>query len=324
MIVASSHVGPEFPDPQLNVVTAKQPVIGRIVSNDSCLRGKSASFVRHTVIDVGGTSLEGQFRVGQAFGVIPPGVDECGKPHKVRLYSLACPTGGEDGHGTQISTTTKRVIVEGCPGASPDDHSLFLGVCSNYLCNLKPGDEVSVSGPNGKRMLLPKAPERHDYLFVATGTGIAPFRGMVLELLEGKAEPVSGQIHLLMGTAYTTDLIYDDLFRRLSHEHENFHYHTAISRELRPDGRPGHYVNSYLDENMEQFAPLLGGTRTLVYACGLAGMQCGLFKVLAEHSLAEPYFQPKEQLLQTAPRDWELQALRRGVRLTDRCLIEVY
>ena len=109
MTAVSAETVPEFPQPDLNVVSVKKPVLGRIVSNENCLRGKSASFVRHTVIDVGGTPLEGRCRVGQAFGVIPPGLADDGKPHKVRLYSLACPTAGENGDGKLISTTTKRV-----------------------------------------------------------------------------------------------------------------------------------------------------------------------------------------------------------------------
>lgn len=324
MTAAAGNPSPRFPDAELNLVTPKEPIIGRIVSNDTCLRGKSASFVRHTVIDIGGTPLEGHCRVGQAFGIIPPGVDGHGKPHKVRLYSLACATQGEDRAGRLISTTTKRVVIEGTPGAPRDDHRLFLGVCSNFLCDLEPGAKVRVSGPNGKRMLLPTDPQAHDYLFIATGTGIAPFRGMLLELLEGPDGPVSSQIHLLMGAPYTTDLIYDDLLRRLSRTHENFRYHTAISRESRPNGAPGLYVHGYLGEHIEQFRPLLTSDRTLVYACGLAGMQCGLFKVMAEHGVADPYFTPKAALACLEPENWDLAAIRRGVHLTNRCLIEVY
>ena len=99
------------------------------------------------------------------------------KSKLVRTRPLpACPGSGENGNGRLIATTTKRVIAEGVPGGHADDHRLFLGVCSNYLCDLQPGDEVEVTGPSGKRMLLPTDPSAHDFLFVATGTGIAPFR----------------------------------------------------------------------------------------------------------------------------------------------------
>jgi ferredoxin--NADP+ reductase len=311
----------------MGLVPVTDPVIGRVVSNERCLKGKSASFVRHTVIDVGGTPLEGRCRVGQAFGVLAPGVDARGKPHKVRLYSLACPSDGEDGSGRVISTTTKRLIDERRPQSAaddPGDHRLFLGVCSNYLCDLGPGDEVKVTGPNGKRFLLPVEREAHDYVLVATGTGIAPFRGMALELLEGPDGPTSSQIHLVMGAPYTTDLIYDDLFSRLAAEHENFHYHTAISRERRPDGGPGVYVHQFVAERIDLFGPLLADSRTLVYICGLAGMQTGLFQVMACHGLGSPYFELKSKLAGIDPARWNPADIRRCTRVTARCMVEVY
>ncbi len=325
--MTETSTAPVLPDAKLKMVPVSEPVTGVIVSNDSCLRGKSASFVRHTEIDISGTPLENNCLAGQAFGVLAPGEDEKGNPHKVRLYSLACPSAGEDGAGKVISTTTKRVIDEQVPqdeGDDPENHRLFLGVCSNYLCDLRPGDEVKVTGPNGKRFLFPVNTEEHDYLFVATGTGIAPFRGMIMELLVRPAEPSSSQIHLLMGTPYTTDLIYDDLFTRLAAEHDNFHYHTAISRETQADGSPGLYVHHLLDRRFDEFSSLLGNSRTLVYICGLAGMQSGVFQTLARHGLADGYFTIKSPLADTDPDDWDLKQVRRAVKSAARCMVEVY
>ena len=73
---------PTLPNAPMGLASVKEPVTGHIVSNDSCLKGKSASFVRHTAIDISGTPLEGRCLVGQAFGVLAPGVDERGKPHR--------------------------------------------------------------------------------------------------------------------------------------------------------------------------------------------------------------------------------------------------
>jgi ferredoxin--NADP+ reductase len=271
----------------MNLVRPTSPVVGRIVSNDSCLRGKSASYVNHTVIDVANTPLAGTFRAGQSFGVIPPGIDDRGKAHKVRLYSIACPSWGEDGAGQHISTTPKRLIDEFVAQKAaddPNDHSLFLGVCSNYLCDLNPGDEVLLTGPQGKRFLLPEQTDRHDYLFIATGTGIAPFRGMLLELLTGPAGPSQSRIDLVMGAPYTTDLLYDDLLTDLAARFSNFHYHTAISREASPM-----YVNDLIDRRMDYFESLIGSERTLLYLCGLEGMDSGVFDVLTRHDLVDGY-----------------------------------
>jgi len=316
---------PVLPEAKMNIVPPTKPVVGRIASSTLCMKGKSASFVRHVAIDVAGTPLEGNFLVGQSFGVIPPGTDErTGKPHKVRLYSIACPSRGEDGEGKIVSTTPKRLIEELYDPEDPDEHKLYVGVASNYLCDLRPGDEVQVSGPSGKRFLLPADPAEHDFLFIATGTGIAPFRGMAMELLEHPDGPCPSQIHLLMGAPYSNDLLYDDLFSRYDTEFENFHYHTAISREPRPDGRRGPYVDRLLEEKIDLFGPLLESPRTLIYICGLAGMQVGVFTALALLGLADQYVQVKGGLENTPPAEWQPKDVKRYVRPTPRCMLEVY
>jgi Na+-transporting NADH:ubiquinone oxidoreductase subunit NqrF len=89
-----------------------------------------------------------------------------------------------------------------------------------------------------------------------------------------------------MGSPYTTDLLYDDFFRDLAKKHSNFHYHTVISREQRPDGSRGEYAHQYIERRLDDtFRPLLASPRTLIYVCGLAGMQVGLFQMLAKQGL---------------------------------------
>lgn len=324
MSEAASTADPVLPDAKMNLVTPKEPVIGRVVSNKLCMKGKSASFVRHVAFDISGTPLAGNFHVGQSFGVVPPGTDAKGKPHKVRLYSVACPSWGEDGEGNVISTTPKRLIEELATKEKPDEHRLYIGIASNYICDLNPGDEVQITGPSGKRFLLPQNRQDHDYIFIATGTGIAPFRGMAMELLEHPDGPCPSQIHLLMGAPYTSDLLYDDLFTRYDREFDNFRYHTAISRERRPDGSRGIYVDRLLEEKLDVLGPLLENPRTLIYICGLIGMQVGVYTALAAHGLGEPYIIIKEELTDVEPAQWDAKQVKRFVRPTGRCMVEVY
>jgi len=308
----------------MNLVRPSRPVTARVVSNESCLRGRSASFVKHLVLDVGGTPLAGAFLPGQSFGVIPPGRDEGGRRHKVRLYSIACPSWGEDGDGRHMSTTPKRLIDEyraQRPGDDATDHRLFLGVCSNYLCDLRAGDTVQVSGPNGRRFLLPERPDAHDYLFLATGTGIAPFRGMLLELLQRQAPACGSRIDLVMGAPYSTDLLYDGVFRELAARHVNFHYHTAISREPEAGGR---YVADCLRDRLDHFGELLSGKRTFMYLCGVLGMQVEVYRLLAQLGLADAYLKLANPLRQVAPTHWTPAAIARHARPTDRCRLELY
>ena len=313
---------PILPQVRMNLIRPKAPAMSRVVSNELCMNGKSASFVKHLVLDVSGTPLAGNFRAGQSFGVITPGTDERGRPHKVRLYSVACSSSGEDGTGNWVSTTPKRLIDEYRAQKTtddPTDHRLFLGVCSNYLCDVREGDEVAVTGPNGKRFLLPEDIEAHNYLFLATGTGIAPFRGMLMELFEGAGGPIRGQAALVMGTPYTTDLLYEDLFQRLRRAHPNFEYHTAISRESNRL-----YVGSLIDREIDKFKELLADPRTLIYVCGLEGMQFGIFQTLARHGLADGYLNIREDLARQPPETWRFAEMKGRIKPTGRCMLEVY
>lgn len=309
--------GPALPEVRMHLHPPDDPGEAIVVENSRCTRAKSAGFLRHIALDVSRTRLAGNFRVGQSFGVLPPGLDERGKPHKLRLFSISCPSTGEDGRGQVLSTTVKRVIDEHW-----ESHRLFLGVCSNFLCDLAVGDPVRITGPSGKRFVLPADPGAHDYLFIATGTGIAPFRGMVLELLRAD---IPSRIVLLMGSPYATDLMYDDLFRRLAAENPRFHYTTALSREHQEDGARPMYAQDRLD-SCEPARAILEGGRGLVYICGVAGMELGIFQRLARMLPAGAL----ARFLDADPEAmgdidaWTRRMLHKQVRPTRNTFLEVY
>jgi ferredoxin--NADP+ reductase len=311
--------GPELIDVKLNVVTPKAPVVGTVVSTKLCTAGrKAAGVVRHVEIDVSGTPLAGVCRAGQSFGIVPPGNDAAGKPHKVRLYSLSSPSRGEDGAGNVISTCCKRVIDEHW-----ETHRLFLGACSNYVCDLQVGDKVNVTGPSGKRFVLPKNAGDYNYLFISTGTGIAPFRGMTIDLFEAGFK---NQAILISGSTYATDLLYHDKCVDFAHKHKNFKYYTAISREKQADGHDPMYVDGRIASERDEIVPMLTQENTLIYICGLAGMELGIYRQLAAHltgdSLAQ-YLQADGTTLANYA-EWDKKTIGREVKKTERIMTEVY
>jgi len=325
--LSNSPGEPVLRTPITNLAKPKTSVIGKLVGSELCTRGKSPNIVRHVSVDLSGTPLAGQFLPGQSFGVIPPGTNAKGRPHSVRLYSHAGPSWGEDGDGAVVSTPVKRLIEEFKPqrkGDDPDAHHLFLGVCSNYLCDLPLGSEVKVTGPSGRHFLLPEEPDAWDYLFLATGTGIAPFRGMTMELLQG-AKRASSRVEVVMGVPYTTDLQCDGLFRELDEAVPDFRYHTAVSREAFPGyGSRGRYVHHLLADEWDHFEPFLKSPRTLIYVCGIGGMEVGLYRLLAERGVHDPYLNVRPLLEGVAPADWESKSIPRGIKTTGRCMVEVY
>lgn len=315
--------GPVLTEVRQNLVTPATAVVGRVVSSEICTNGrKAAGFVRHVAIDVSGTPLAGSFRAGQSFGVLPPGVDEKGNAHKLRLYSISSPSAGEDGQGNVLATTVKRLIDE-----HTETHRLFVGVASNYLCDLQIGDEVRVTGPSGKRFLLPADVHAHHYVFFATGTGIAPFRAMLGDL---QTAGYRGRVALVMGSPYTSDLLYHKQLTDLASRWPSFRYITAISRERQDDSPKKMYVQDRIDNDprageADGLPALFASPRTLVYVCGIAGMELGIFQKMAT-SLAPDVRAGYLGIEADAgePDTWTRRMIHRQVKPTRRVFLEVY
>ena len=195
-----------------------QPVTG--VSSPRtrlCLRGKSASFVRHVCVDVGGTPLEGRLPRGTELRRRPAG----------RRPSTASPTrsgstrsprrpAGRTAQGRVLSTTCKRLIDEySAADRAADEDRTGLSPRGLFQPRLRSRARSRSAGHRDRRASdssFRRHRRRHDYLFLATGTGIAPFRGMVHDLLEGPdRRRARAMIHLVMGAPYTSDLLYHDV-----------------------------------------------------------------------------------------------------------------
>jgi len=137
------------------------------------------------------------------------------------------------------------------------------GFMSNYLCDMHEGEEVQCQGPFGDFILRP--PMR-DTLFIATGTGIAPFRSIIHWLLADESRHQSKTLTLVFGNRTEKDIYYHDEFLRLAAEHHNFRYHPTLSRgDSNWTGLRG-----YVQEHVAGIAQ--GRTDVHAYICGLDKM----------------------------------------------------
>jgi ferredoxin-NADP reductase len=125
-----------------------------------------------------------------------------------RAYSIASPPNGSN----RFAFCLNRVVD---------------GFMSNFLCDLEPGAEVPFQGPFGNFILRP--PMR-DTLFIATGTGIAPFRSMLHWVLADGSRHQGRRLTLLFGSRTEKDIYYHGEFLKLAAEHPNFHYLPTLSR----------------------------------------------------------------------------------------------
>ena len=259
-----------------NLYRQDSPLAATVLDNVRLTHPDSPNDVRHIVLDTSDGELP--FREGQSVGVIPPGTDERGKPHKLRLYSIASSRAGEDGQGRRLALCVKRVVAH-------TENGVFLGVASNYLCDLKPGDRVHLTGPVGKAFLLPDDPEAH-VVALATGTGIAPFRGFWRHLfLENPG--FRGRMTLFFGVQTHRDLLYADEIEDVARRFPRFAAYFALSREQQtPDGRRM-YVQHRLAEHPEVLAAFFESERVYVYICGLKGMEDGIEEVFRNFATRE-------------------------------------
>jgi ferredoxin-NADP reductase len=137
------------------------------------------------------------------------------------------------------------------------------GVMSNFLCDMSEGNEISCQGPFGDFILRP--PMR-DTIFIATGTGIAPFRSMLHWLLADPARHQGKQFWLVFGNRTEKDTYYHDEFLQLAREHENFRYMPTLSR-CAPEWKG---LRGYVQEHVPRIAR--GRNDMHAYICGLEKM----------------------------------------------------
>ena len=158
-----------------------------------------------------------------------------------RAYSIAsAPTPGH----------TPLHRFELCLNLAPD------GIFSHLLFSMRSGDAVEMRPPLGTFTL--RQPPR-DSVFIATGTGIAPFRS----ILQAQLDESSPRFTLLFGVRYESHLMYAAEFESMAARYPQFRFWPTLSRaEPGWTGRTGH-VQAHLDEARE------GRTDVDVYLCGL-------------------------------------------------------
>lgn len=144
-----------------------------------------------------------RFKAGQfiSFNLTPPGAERL----VIRPYSIASPPDVSD----RITLVFNRV-----PG----------GRGSTYLFSLKDGDPVSFEGPQGSFYLRERA---RNVLFVATGTGIAPIRSMLFDLMN---HGYAGAASLYWGLRSQRDVYYRQEFDTLAVRYPNLSFAIALSR----------------------------------------------------------------------------------------------
>jgi benzoyl-CoA 2,3-dioxygenase component A len=252
--------------PRINLFGRKQPAEATVTGNFRLTAENASADIRHIILDFGSTAFP--VLEGQSIGIVLPGTDENGRPHKMRLFSVASPRDGERPNTNNLALTVKRVVE---PRA---DGSVFRGLASNYICDLKQGDKVQVAGPFGSTFLMPDDSDA-DIVMICTGTGSAPFRAMT-ERRRRAMPNAKGRLWLFFGARSPQELPYFGPLQKVPK--------ALLDQELvfsRLPDKPKEYVQDRMRGRSADLARLLRKETTHVYVCGLRGMEAGVEEAFA-------------------------------------------
>jgi ferredoxin--NADP+ reductase len=269
----------------VNTYKPKDPFLGTVTENYSLVGEGAIGRVNHITFDLAGGDPQLQYVEGQSIGIIPEGTDANGKPHKLRLYSIASTRHGDNMAGHTVSLCVRQLQYE-------KDGETINGVCSTYLCDIEPGAKVKITGPVGKEMLLPDD-EEANVIMLATGTGIAPMRTYLRRMFEPAEREKNGwhfkgKAWLFMGAPKTPNLLYDTDFEHYQSEFpDNFRYTKAISREQQNAKGGRMYIQDRVLEYADEIFAMIENPKTHVYMCGLKGMEPGIDEAMSAAAAAK-------------------------------------
>ncbi len=176
---------------------------------------QSARWITPSVVELRVATLKPlRFEAGQFVALEVPGLPEPGtwKPRTVkRLYSLSSAPGKADGREFELCIKYQKG-----------------GLGSEFVKRLKAGDEFNMRAPFGD-FVYDSEPSR-SACFIATGTGIAPMRSIVMSE-HFQSQPPKKAL-LLFGAPDAGEILYPGVFEQ--HGCEVVHALSRLGREQSP------------------------------------------------------------------------------------------
>ena len=154
--------------------------------------------VREILLEVKQPEFECQ--VDQSFGVLVKTSGEFGNSMHHRLYSVA------DLPAKNRKNTRITMLVKRCSYIDDFSGELYQGIGSNYLCDRKVGDEITITGPFALPFTVPED-KTSNLILIGMGTGIAPFRAFIKHIYKN-VKDWKGKIRLFYGARSGLELLY--------------------------------------------------------------------------------------------------------------------
>jgi len=255
------------------------PTTTAIVKDSRRVTPESTEEVRHIVLNVPDPAF--RFVEGQSVAVVVPGPHPFGNPFHVRRYSIANARQLPVAEGVDLDLLVRR-----CFYIDEVSGERYPGIASNYLCDVRPGDNIQIAGPYVSPFRMP-ADNRSNLLMVGTGTGVAPFRAFMQYIYAQRGDWV-GQVRLFYGSRTGLETLYmneeqGDLANY--YDEKTFKAFQALSKPLiRTDEQA---LEQSLDDHSHEVWDLVQQSNTYVFLAGLDKIAAIFDRIMAQASGAE-------------------------------------
>ena len=154
-----------------------------------------------------------------------------------RAYSMA-------NHPGEAGVVMLNVRIATPP---PRNMELFPGKASSYIFNLKPGDQVTISGPYGEFFIKDT---KREMIYIGGGAGMAPLRSHLFHLFH-TLQTRDRKVSYWYGARSKREMFYTEDFAEIQKNFKNFAYHVALSEPLPEDNWTGYkgFIHQVLYDN---------------------------------------------------------------------------
>ena len=255
------------------------PTATAVVKATRRVTPESTDDVHHITLEVLDPAF--QFVEGQTIGVLVPGPHPFGNAQHLRRYSIA------NARNIPVSESVSLdILVRRCFYIDEVSGERYPGIASSYLCDAKPGDRITVSGPYLSPFRMP-LDNRANLLMIGTGTGIAPFRAFAQLIYERRGD-WKGQVRLYYGGHSGLDLMYaNDETSDLAHFYDEKTFQAFRALGTRPMMTSSQALEMGLHDHAAESWRLLKESNTHVFIAGLGKVAQVFDRVMAEQAGTE-------------------------------------
>jgi len=230
-----------------------------VVKKTERLTPKDTEEVRELLLEVQDPGFDCE--VDQSFGVLVKTSGEFGNPYHHRLYSVA------DLPARKNGKPLITMLVKRCSYVDDFSGEEYQGVASNYLCDRRVGDKITITGPFDLPFSVPEEKDAN-LILIGMGTGIAPFRAFVKHIYRD-VKDWTGKIRLFYGARSGLELLYlNDKDGDLTnyYDQETFEAFSALSP--RPHWSDPIALDKAIEERASEILEMLSKSNTHIFVAG--------------------------------------------------------